>query len=295
MTSPRVAILPYGQALGVTPARLPLASLGWPLGVPAGIEGGVLGDLDRDDHLIVPPRNTLHLRPGFGTRARVSLLFREPRAIHGHHMRLLQLFSHRRFFRVLTGDPGLIAALPNAVEFPMGGTWVPHWRDVSCEKRAMCSLIASAKRSQPGHRLRHAVVDWVREARTDVEVMGMGYRPFSEKAEGLAPYRYSVVIENVREPGYFSEKLVDALLCGTVPIYWGAPDIGRFFDIGAMVVCDGLEDVQRAVVAMSEADFAARAEALARARAVAAGYADIEGRAARAVLAAAQGAGGQRP
>ena len=62
VTSPRVAILPYGQALGVTPARLPLASLGWPLGVPAGIEGGVLGDLDRDDHLIVPPRNTLHPR-----------------------------------------------------------------------------------------------------------------------------------------------------------------------------------------------------------------------------------------
>ncbi len=295
MTSPRVAILPYGRALGVTPARLPLTALGWPLGAPAGIEGGVLGDLDRDDHLIVPPRNTLHLRPGFGTRARLSLLFREPRAIHGRHMRLLQLFSHRRFFRVLTGDPGLIAALPNAVEFPMGGTWVPHWRDVSCEKRAMCSLIASAKRSQPGHRLRHAVVDWARAAGADVEVMGMGYRPFSEKAEGLAPYRYSVVIENVREPGYFSEKLVDALLCGTVPIYWGAPDIGRFFDIGAMMVCDGLEDVQRAVAAMSEADFAARAKALARARAVAAGYADIDDRAARAVLEAAQGAGGQRP
>ena len=295
MTSPKVAILPYGRALGMVPSRLPLASLDWPLGVPAGIEGAALGDLGRDDHLIVPPRDTLHLRPGFGTRARVSLLFREPRAIHGHHMRLLRLFSHRRFFRVLTGDPALLAALPNAIEFPMGGTWVPHWREVSCEKRAMCSLIASGKRSQAGHRLRHAVVDWARATSVDVEIMGRGYRPFGDKAEGLAPYRYSVVIENVREPGYFSEKLVDALLCGTVPIYWGAPDVGRFFDVRAMVVCNGLEDVQRAVAAMSEADFAARAGALARARAAAAGYADIDGRAARAVPEAAQGAGGQRP
>jgi hypothetical protein len=295
VTSPKVAILPYGRALGVWPARLPLASLDWPLGVPAGIEGGVLGDLGHDDHLIVPPRDTLHLRPGFGTRAQVSLLFREPRAIHGHHMRLLEMFSHRRFFRVLTGDPALIAALPNAVAFPMGGTWVPHWRELSCEKRAMCSLIASAKRSQPGHRLRHAVVDWARAGGVAVDVMGMGYRPLRDKAEGLAPYRYSVVIENVREPGYFSEKLVDALLCGAVPIYWGAPDIGRYFDTGAMMLCAGLEDVQRAVAEMSEADFVARAGALARARAQAAGYADIEERAARAVLAAAQGAGGQRP
>jgi len=38
------------------------------------------------------------------------------------------------------------------------------------------------------------------------------------RPRALTPYRYSVVIENVREPGYFSEKLVDALLCGTVPI-----------------------------------------------------------------------------
>jgi len=159
----------------------------------------------------------------------------------------------------------------------------------------MCSLISSAKRSQPGHRLRHAVVDWARATCADIDVMGMGYSPFADKAEGLAPYRYSVVIENVREPGYFSEKLVDALLCGTVPIYWGAPDIGRYFDTGAMVVCAGLEEVQRAVAAMSEADFAARSGALARAREQAAGYADIEARAARAVLAAAQGAGGQRP
>lgn len=295
MTSPKVAILPYGRALGVRPARLPLASLDWPLGRPGGIEGGVLGDLGRDDHLIVPPRDTLHLRPGFGTRARVSLLFREPRAIHGHHMRLLQLYSHRRFFRVLTGDPQLLAAIPNALDFPMGGTWVPHWREVSHEKRAMCSLIASAKRSQPGHRLRHAVADWARAAGADIEIMGRGYRPFADKAEGLAPYRYSVVIENVREPGYFSEKLVDALLCGTVPIYWGAPDIGRYFDTSAMVICEDFADVERAVAAMSEADFAARAAALARARAVAEGYADIEGRAARAVLEAAQGAGGQRP
>lgn len=295
MTTPRIAFLPYGQALGLRSARLPLATLDWPLGAPADAEGGTLADLGPEDHLIVPPRDTLHLRPGFGTRARVSLLFREPRAIHGHHMRLLKLYSHRRFFRVLTGDPWLLSAIPNAVEFPMGGTWVPHWRELSLEKRAMCSLIASDKRSQPGHKLRHAVVDWARATGADIEIMGRGYRAFADKAEGLAPYRYSVVIENVREPGYFSEKLVDALLCGTVPIYWGAPDIGRFFDTGAMIVCESLEDLQRAVAEMSEADFAARAEALADARAVAASFADIEGRAAQAVLAAAQGAGGQRP
>lgn len=295
MTSPQIAVLPYGRKLDILSKRLPLSELQWPLGLAAGMTGASLGDLGRNDHLILPPKSKLHLRPSFGTKARVSVLFREPRAIHGHHMQWLRMFSHRRFFRVLTNDPQLLADIPNAVAFPMGGTWVPHWRDAACEKRAMCSLIASEKRYLPGHRLRHEVVDWARKAGADIEIMGRGYHPLADKAEGLAPYRYSVVIENVREQGYFSEKLVDAFLCGTVPIYWGAPDIGRYFDTRAMVICESLADVQRAVAAMSEADFAARATALAGARAVAAGYADIEERAARVVLAAAQARCGHNP
>ena len=295
MAETTVALLPCGQSLrGLSPS-LPLASLDCPLGLPARLEGGTLGDLGRDDHLILPPKTKLHLRPGFGTRAHISVLFREPRAIHGHHMRWLRWLTRRRFFRVLTNDPDLLTALPNAIPFPVGGMWVPNWRVLTCEKRAMCSLIASEKRAQRGHRLRHEVVEWARASGAGIDIMGRGYRPLDDKAEGLAPYRYSVVIENVREPGYFSEKLVDALLCGTVPIYWGAPDIGRYFDTRAMVVCESLEDVQHAVATMSEADFAARAETLAGARATAAGYADIETRAAQAVLDAAQGAGGQRP
>lgn len=284
MTSPKIAILPYGLPLGWRPGQLGLDQLTWPLGKPEGIAGQTLADLSPDDHLIVPPRDTLHARPSFGTRARVSLMFMEPRAIHGHHMRLLRL-THRRFHRVLTGDERLLAQIPNGIFFPMGGTWAPHWREVDLTKHAMCSLIASAKRSQPGHRLRHEIVDWARATGQGVDIMGMGYKPFADKSEGLAPYRYSVVIENVRERNYFSEKLIDALLCGTVPIYWGAPNIGDFFDPAAMVICEGLEDMQRALTALSEADFARRLPALTATRPVAARYADINRRAAEAVLA----------
>ena len=60
-------------------------------------------------------------------------------------------------------------------------------------------------------------------------------------ASGLVPYlleefrqiharHMAQVIENMREPNYFSEKLVDAVLCSTVPIYWGCPNLDRFVD-----------------------------------------------------------------
>lgn len=43
----------------------------------------------------------------------------------------------------------------------------------------------------------------------------------ASKANTLARYKASVVIENYQ--GYMSEKLVDSILCGTIPIYVG-PD-----------------------------------------------------------------------
>ena len=282
--TPRVAVLPYGVPLGWRPSLIGLDRLIWPLGQPEAIAGLVLADLTPEDHLIVAPRDTLHFRPGFGTRAKLSVMFMEPRAIHGHHMTLLRL-SHRRFHRVLTADEGLLAQIPNGVFFPFGDSWVKDWRDLKIEKRAMCSLIASAKHSQEGHRLRHETIKWIRAEGRDVDVIGMGYKPFGAKPEGLAPYRFSIVIENVRERNYFSEKLVDAILCQCVPIYWGCPNIGEFFDPAAIIQCESAADLRRAVERMSEADFAARQPALAAMCARAGEYADLHRRAAEAVLA----------
>lgn len=283
-TTSAVAILPRELKLGLRPGRIALDRLIWPLGRPKRLAGNyTLSHLTRDDHLIVFPRDTLHVRAGFGTRARVSVMILEPAAIHGKHMRMLRL-THRRFHRVLTGDAELLAAIPNALFFPLGSTWVPDWRDLDLTKTAMCSLIASAKRSQDGHLLRHAIADWARGEGLDIDVMGQGYTPFDAKSEGLARYRYSVVIENVREPNYFSEKLIDAILCRTVPIYWGCPNIGDFMDTSGMILCETGADIRAAITAMSDEDHAARLPGLKAALPVADAYSDYMGRAAQAVL-----------
>lgn len=284
MDDPAIAILPYGLTPGPRLAQMALSELIWPLGCPDRLRGGRLSDLDRRDHLIIYPRTSAHFRLRRGTRARISLLMGEPSVIHARHIALLRL-THRRFFRVMTFNEDLIARIPNGVFLPFGTTWVPDWRDLQPEKTRTCSLIASAKRDTAGHRLRHAVADWVRATGQDVEIMGRGYTPFRRKSDGLAPFRYSVVIENMREPNYFSEKLLDAVFCETVPIYWGCPNIDRFADPSAMIRCQSEDDIRRAVAAMSPADYAARLPALRALAHQLAAYVDIEARAARALRA----------
>ncbi len=208
----------------------------------------------------------------------------EPAVIHRKHINLLRL-THRRFCRILTFHQSLLDTLPNAVFVPLGTTWVPEWRDLDTSKSRMCSLIASAKRDSEGHKLRHAVADWARENGQPVDILGRGYIPFEAKSEGLAPYRYSIVIENVRERNYFSEKLIDSILCETVPIYWGCPNLRDFMPVDGVVECRSEAEIRTAVAAMSEIEYAARLPALRALQPVAESYCGFEMRAARALLA----------
>lgn len=282
MSDPAIAVLPYGGRLGPKLASVPGSELMWPLGCPDRLVGATVGDLRPDDHLIIYPKTASHFVMRRGTRAQISLIMAEPAVIHAKHLAMLRV-TYRRFFRVLTFNEALLNHIPNAILFPLGETWVPEWRDLPLNKTKMTSVIASAKRDSVGHKLRHAVVDWARSTNQDVAVLGRGYEPFDKKAEGLAPYRYSVVIENVQEQNYFSEKLVDAVLCNTVPIYWGCPNLDRFMDPAGIIQCASLADIQAAVQAASDADFQARLPQIQALQPVLEAYCDVEKRAAIAV------------
>lgn len=281
---PAVAVLPYGMKLGVRPGNISLDALNWPKGQPARYKGGRLDDLEATDHLIVYPRKSHHWRLGFGTKAQVSIMVVEPRVIHGHHMDRL-LSTHKRFFRVFSCDRAFLKSVPNGEFLVFGTSWVPDWETLDTTKSKDISLIASAKRSQEGHRLRHALVDWMRAQGIQGDFLGGGYAPFDKKSDGLAPYRYSVVIENIREESYFTEKLVDALLCETVPIYWGCPNIHEFFDPDCMIICEDEQQMQQAILNASETDYQKRLPKLRGVKQEVAKYIDLEARAVDALLA----------
>jgi hypothetical protein len=49
--------------------------------------------------------------------------------------------------------------------------------------------------------------------------------PAVSKSETFAQYRFAICFENSILRGWITEKLFDCFFAGTIPIYWGAPDI----------------------------------------------------------------------
>jgi len=59
-------------------------------------------------------------------------------------------------------------------------------------------------------------------------VSSLSPAPCTDKLATIAEYKFSLCFENIEFPGYVTEKMIDCLVAGVVPIYWGAPDIQDF-------------------------------------------------------------------
>ncbi len=255
--APAIAIVPYGIWPTYGLAGLSLDNFIWPLGRPERLMNGCVGDMQARDHLVTFPRKPLFLLPRLGVKSQISVAIIEPDAVHHRYLSWAR-WLHWRFYKVLTKSKPLLDKIDNGVFYYFGSTFIDNYTAVDRTKLKMASLIASARRDLKGHKLRHEIVDHIRKEGLDVEIMGRGYAAFENKENGLAPYRYSVVIENVREQDYFSEKLVDACLCDTVPIYWGSPNVSDYFDPRGMIICQTADDIRGALANMSISDYQAR-------------------------------------
>ena len=49
-----------------------------------------------------------------------------------------------------------------------------------------------------------------------------------ECVEMYKPYKFALVFESYDLPGYVTEKIIDCLVAGVIPLYQGAPDVTDF-------------------------------------------------------------------
>jgi hypothetical protein len=99
-----------------------------------------------------------------------------------------------------------------------------------------------------GHKMRHTVWSSLKKLKGLVQGCGAGAgRPVGNKTECLEKFRFSIIIENDKDRGYyFSEKLADSLLLATVPIQWGSGHyLKDIFDLNGFIFWQTPEDLHK--------------------------------------------------
>ena len=74
------------------------------------------------------------------------------------------------------------------------------------------------------------------------------------KVNAQKEYKFSIAFENASHRGYTSEKLITAMVAGSVPIYWGNPDVSAEFNTEAFVSCHEYASFDEVVSRVIELD-----------------------------------------
>ncbi len=129
----------------------------------------------------------------------------------------------------------------------------------SPELKGRVSAVLSNKYWDPLHILRLDFMTLAdKEIPFDVFGTNLGYKsymgklPYHEKDKALFPYQYHFNAENHAIPNYFTEKIIDGILCECLCFYMGAPNIGDYIDHRAFIVLN-LEDVEGSIRTIKEA------------------------------------------
>ncbi len=154
--------------------------------------------------------------------------------------------THRFYFdAILTYDKRLLDTNDNRFKFaPHGGSWIDWDLWGMYEKTKDVCMIVSDKKESEGHKLRHEIA---KEFGDRIDVYGPSYQRFDRKFDVLRDYRYCVVVESVKMDYYFSEKLIDPISVGCVPVYWGCPSINEYFESAGIICFNDQQELGRII------------------------------------------------
>jgi len=93
------------------------------------------------------------------------------------------------------------------------------------------SILVSNKAVTLEHKKRLEFVLRIKKHFKDkVDLFGRGFAYVGDKLDGIAPYKYHLVLENSSYKNYWTEKLADCYLGRAFPIYYGCPNLSDYFD-----------------------------------------------------------------
>ena len=129
-----------------------------------------------------------------------------------------------------------------------------HAEESFKEKDAFCSFVYSHDvqfRNEFFDELsKYKQVDAGGKSRNNVQI-GPGQQ---DKVIFEKRHKFAIAFENMSRRGYITEKLVNSFATGTIPIYWGAVNVDKYFNPKAMIHIKSPDDIPQAIARIKELD-----------------------------------------
>jgi len=180
----------------------------------------------------------------------------EPRAINPYgYSKIIEIES--KFDYILTYDSELLKRSEKYIKYVVGQSRV--YEPKIYDKTKMVSMIASNKQITEGHRFRHEISNRLSK-KYNIDMWGSGYKSFDSKLPPLSDYYFTVSVMNSKIDNFFTEVIVDNFMLGTVPIFWGCPNINEYFDKRGIITFDTIDELDKILSKLTVNDYFSRIE-----------------------------------
>jgi hypothetical protein len=102
------------------------------------------------------------------------------------------------------------------------------------QKSKFCSFVVSNRYSQKRMSFFKKLSEYKKVDSGGGYLNNIGY-PVVDKSEFLKPYKFNIAFENTSFPGYTTEKVMEPMVAGSIPIYWGNPLIDKDFNTKSFI------------------------------------------------------------
>jgi hypothetical protein len=194
--------------------------------------------------------------------------------------------NHKFYNLILTWRESILHTCPNAVKFLYTGPWVyvdgpefivvptagndgssvvRHVRSRSCPKSFAASFITSWKTTLTGHIFRHEILGKLPEVVGRLPIQKLKTPPMVsdvERARLFSDFQYHIAVENCSYNNWMTEKLFDCFITKTIPIYWGCPNVGEYFNLDGILRFENYDDLTRILQAITPQTYQEKAAAI---------------------------------
>jgi hypothetical protein len=158
--------------------------------------------------------------------------------------------NSKYFDIILTYDEEILENCFNSYFMPFGSTWIEEF-DFK-QKVFGISNLTGNKYITYGHKLRHEIHHKQNEITVPIKFYVSKFGGpklygnnliLNDIKNPLFETQFHICIENSNQKNLFTEKLIDCLITKTVPIFWGAENIGDFFNVNGFFIVKNVKDI----------------------------------------------------
>lgn len=122
--------------------------------------------------------------------------------------------------------------------------------NTSVPPKDVCAILSNRSGVFRNHFLRKLEdvipIDYAGEYKNNVPKITAPYHT-EEFRNFVSQYKFVVTMENTEEDTYITEKITHGFLTNTIPIYWGSPRVGEYFNPDRFIHVKSFDDIDRAV------------------------------------------------